>query len=123
DRAHRRGAALGGRAERLLQNGGEPARLVAGRGIVVHLAAVALAVGLPPLDALDQLLADRAVDGAAREQVFGAVDLRRLREDRGAAVLDQFVDRGAERRVCGDSRVAVRAATLQRERDLGGGPR
>src|SRR5205807_6078505 len=66
DRTHRAGPALGGGAERLLQNGREPARLVAGRRIVVHLAAVALAVGLPPLDALHQLLADRAVDGAAR---------------------------------------------------------
>ena len=64
-----------------------------------------------------------AVDGAAGEQMLGAVDFRRLGEHRGAAVLDQLVDRGAERRVGGDAGIAVRAAALQRQRDLGGGPR
>src|SRR3712207_8780095 len=42
-------------AERLLQDGGEATCLVAGRGIVVHLAAVAGGVVLPPFDPLDQL--------------------------------------------------------------------
>ena len=54
------GAALGDRAQRLLEDRGQPAGLVAGRGVVVHLAVVARGVVLPPADALDQLLADLA---------------------------------------------------------------
>src|SRR3546814_11519438 len=78
------GAALGGSAQRLLQDGGEAAGLVAGRGIVVHLAAVAPDVVLPPADALDQLLADGARGGAPGQPMLGAVDLRRLAHAGGA---------------------------------------
>ena len=113
------GAALGHRAQRLLEDGGEAARLVAGRGVVVHLVAVARGVVLPPADALDQLLADLAADRAARQQVLGAVDLRRLRQDRGAAVAHQQVDRRAQRRIGADARIAVGAAALQAERRCG----
>jgi hypothetical protein len=42
------GAALGDGAQALLQDGGQPAGLVAGRRVVVHLHAVARGVGLPP---------------------------------------------------------------------------
>src|SRR3546814_14757922 len=76
------GAALGGSAQRLLQDGGEAAGLVAGRGIVVHLAAVAPDVVLPPADALDQLLADGARGGAPGQQMLGPVDPRRSAQDR-----------------------------------------
>ena len=110
-----RRAALGGRAERFLQNGRQSAGLVAGRGIVVHLAAVPRGIVLPPVDALDQLVADLRRRRAARQQMLGAVDLRRLREDRRAAVAHQDVGGRAERRIGGDARIAVRAAALQRE--------
>src|SRR3546814_1353393 len=88
-------------------------RSVAGRGIVVHLAAVAPDVVLPPADALDQLLADGARGGAPGQQMLGAVDLRRLAQDGGAAVAHQQVGRGAQRRIGGDARIAVGAAALQ----------
>ena len=47
---------LGDRAERLFQDRGQAARLVPGRGVVVHR----LGVGLPPADPLDEAFADRA---------------------------------------------------------------
>ena len=111
-------AALRGGAERFLENGRQSAGLVAGRGIVVHFAAAARAIILPPMDSLDQLAADLRRRRAARQQMFGAVDLRRLREDRRAAVAHQNVGGGAERRIGGDPRIAVRAATLKREREF-----
>ena len=66
DRDQVGGAALGHRAERLLEDRGEPAGLVAGRRVVVHLVAVARGVVLPPADPLDQLLADFACVTARR---------------------------------------------------------
>src|SRR5437870_1757495 len=60
-------AALGDRAERFLENRREPAGLVAGRRIVVHLAALARRVILPPLDARDELLADVVRNRAPRQ--------------------------------------------------------
>ena len=57
-------------------------------------------------------------DRAPRQQVLAAVDLGRLRQDRGAAVAHQPVDRRAERRVGADARVAVGAAALQADRDV-----
>ena len=57
DGGQRRRAALGGGAERFLEDGGQAALLVAGRGVVVHRAAVDRGVVLPPADALDQLVA------------------------------------------------------------------
>ena len=53
-------AALGDRAERLLVDRRQAAFLVAGRRVVVDLGAEDAGVPLPPLDALDQLLADLA---------------------------------------------------------------
>ena len=96
----------------------KPAGLVSGRGIVVHFAAVARAIILPPTDALDELAADFRRRGAARQQMLGAVDLRRLRKDRRAAVAHQDVGRSAKRRIGGDPRIAVRTAALKRERQL-----
>ena len=118
DVGERRGAALGRRAERFFQDGGEAAGLVAGRGVVVHLALVAGGVVLPPADAVDQLLADLLRGGAADEQVLGAVDLRRLGEHGGAAILDQHVGGAAERRVGGDAGIAVGAAAFERHHQL-----
>ena len=73
DRGQRRGAALGGGAERFLEDRGQAACLVAGRGVVVHRAAVERGVVLPPADALDQLLGDlrrwrRGAAAAARRR-------------------------------------------------------
>ena len=61
------------------------------------------------------------LDRAAGQQVLGAVDLRRLGQDRGAAMAHQQVGRGAERRVGGDAGIAVGAAALQAERQVLGG--
>ena len=71
-------AGLGHRAKRLFQNGGEPAGLVAGARIGVHLGAFARRVFLPPTHQADQLFADLAADGAARQQMLGAIGLRRF---------------------------------------------
>src|SRR5690606_22104344 len=114
------GAALGDRPQRLLQDGGEPAGLVAGRGIVVHAAVVAGGVVLPPLDAAYQLVGHLLRDRAAREQVLGAVDLGGLGQDHRAAVRDEDVAGRAERGIGGDARVAVRAAALQADHDVAG---
>ena len=97
-----------------------PPALLPGEGLLFISPLIARGVVLPPADALDQLLADRARCGAARQQMLGAVDLRRLGQHRGAAVLDQQVDGRAERRIGGDAGIAVRAAALQRQHDLGG---
>src|SRR6185437_16159434 len=110
--------ALRRRAERFLENGGEAPGLVAGRGVVVHLPAVAVTILLPPADALDKLLADFRGRGAPGQKMLGAVDFGGLGQDRGAAVAHQDVGRGAERRIGGDTRVAVRAAALKSEGEL-----
>jgi hypothetical protein len=67
DRLKRCAAAFRHRAERFLVDRGQAAGLVAMRGIIVDLAALARGVRLPPADALDQLLADRAAGGATRQ--------------------------------------------------------
>ena len=110
-----RAAALGDGAERLLVDGRQAAFLVAGRGIVVDLGAEDAGVPLPPLDALDQLFADRAADGAARQQMLGAVDLGRFAEDAGAALGDEQIGGDAEGGVGGDAAVAVGAAAVGAE--------
>ena len=58
-------------------------------------------------------------DRAARQQMFGAVDFRRFRQDGGAAMAHQQIDRGAQRRIGRDARIAVRTAALQREQSGG----
>ena len=75
-------ASLGDGAERLFVDGGQAAFLVAGGGIVVDLGAENAGVPFPPFDAFDQLFADCAADGPARQQMFRAVDLRRFAQDR-----------------------------------------
>jgi len=49
-------------------------------------------VVLPPLQEIEQLVADFLADGAAQQHMLGAVDLRRLAQDRRAAVLHQQVE-------------------------------
>src|SRR5207253_9836069 len=114
---HGRRPALGHAAEGFLEDRGDAARLVAGRGIVVH-GLDATAVPLPPFVAVDELLGDALVDRAPDQEVLGAVDLGRLGEDAGAAVADQLVHRPAERGVRGDSGVAVGPAAVRREYEL-----
>src|SRR6516225_10805127 len=69
DAAERRRAALRRRPERFFEDRGKTARLVAGRGIVVHLAMIARRIVLPPLDDGDELLADLRGGSAAGEEV------------------------------------------------------
>ena len=71
---HRRAAALGDGAERFFVDRRQAAFLVAGRWIVVDLGAEDAGVPLPPLDALDQFLADFLADRRA-----GSADVRRHR--------------------------------------------
>jgi hypothetical protein len=87
----RRGAALGHAAERFLEHRGDPAGLVAGRGIVVHGLDPA-AVPLPPPVPVEELVGHALIDGAPDEQVLGAIDLGCLRQHAGATVPDQLVD-------------------------------
>src|SRR5262249_34421245 len=108
---HGSGASLGDATQRLLEDGGDAARLVAGCGIVVHALAPA-AVPLPPTVAIDELLGHRLADRAPDEQVLGAVDLRCLREHARAAVAHELVHRPAQRGIGGDTRVAVGAAAV-----------
>ena len=111
-------AGLGHRAERFFQDRGEPAGLVAGAWIGVHLGALARGVFLPPAHQRHQLLADLAADRAAGQQMFGAIGLRRLRQDDRAAMAHQKIARRAERRIGRDAGIAVRAAALQRHRQF-----
>ena len=115
-----RGAALGDPAQRLLEDGGDPPRLVAGGGVVVHLLD-APAVPLPPLVAVEELLGHLLADGAADEQVLGAVGLGGLREDARASVAHELVHRPPQGGVGGDAGVAVGAAAVGGDRDLGDG--
>ena len=96
-----------------------PPALLPGEGLLFISPPFLARVVLPPLDDADELLADLAGRGAAGQQVLGAVDLRRLAEDGGAALLDEQVGGVAERRVGGDAGIAVGAAALQRQHDLG----
>ena len=105
-------------AERLLEDRRQAARLVAGRWIVVHFTALARRVVLPPLDSRHELFADVARDRTARQQMLGAVNFGGLRQDRGAAVAHEQIDRRAERRIRGDARIAVRSAALQADNDV-----
>ena len=118
DAAQIGGAALGKGAQRFFQNGGQAAGFVTGRGVVVHGAAIALGILLPPFDPLDQLFADLAADRAAGQQMLGAIDLRGFGENAGAAMADQQVDRRAQAGVGGHAGIGVRTAALQGQGDL-----
>src|SRR5262245_50349121 len=119
---HGSSAPLGYAHQRLSEDGSDAARRVAGSGIVVH-ALYPAPVPLPPLVAIDELLGHRLAHRAPDEQVLGAVDLRRLREHARAAVAHELVHRPAQRGIGGDARVAVGAAAVGGEHDLGDGLR
>ncbi|MNO73563.1 hypothetical protein D3C76_645350 [compost metagenome] len=65
------------------------------------------------MDARDELFPYFAAYGAARQQMFGAIDLWGLGKNRGATGRHQAIHRIAQRRVGGDARVTVRATALQ----------
>ncbi len=118
----RAGTALHRRAERLLENVGQPAHLVAGADLAVDLYVAAHRILVfPPADALDQLLADGAAGCAPRERVFHTVDLRCFGEDAGAAMPRQDIDGRAKGGIGGDRREAVGAAALQSHTEVAGG--
>ena len=123
DTGERGCTAFGGCSEGLFQNRGQPAELVAGGWVVVHLHLVARGVILPPMDALDEFFADGFVGRATREEMFGTVNFRRLGENGRAAMADEFINRRTKRRVGRDAGIPVRAAALQREHEFGGGHR
>ncbi len=84
----------------------------------VHLGAFALGGFLPPAHEIDELLADLAADGAARQEMLGAVGLGRLGQDHRAAVAHDEVARSAQRRIGRHAGIAIRATALQRHRQL-----
>ena len=95
-----------------------PPALLPGLGLAFISAPSRCGVFLPPAHQADELLADLAADRAARQQMFGAVGLRRLRQDHGAAMAHQQIARRAQRRIGGDAGIAVGAAALQRHRQF-----
>ncbi len=115
DGIERRGAALGRGAQRLFEDGGEAARLVAGARVVVHAHAGTRRIVLPPLDDADEFLADLARGRPARQEMLGAIDLGGFGQHGRTAVLDEDVGGDAQCHVGGDPRIAVGAAALQGE--------
>src|SRR5690606_28491960 len=109
-RGERRRPALRDRAERLLVERRQPARLVPGRRVVVDLGAEKRGVALPPADAFDERLADLGLRRAAREEMLGAVHLGRLAEDARSAVSDEEIGGVTERGVGRYAAIAVRTA-------------
>jgi hypothetical protein len=51
--------------------------------------------------------------------MLGPVDFRRFRKHGRAAILHQEINRSTQGRICGDAGIAVGAAALQRQHDLG----
>ena len=114
----RRLAALGDGAQRLLEDGGQPAALVAGRGVVVDRGAMLGDVIFPPLYVAVELGGDLRRRGAIGEQMLGAVDFRGLRQNADAADAGENIDGRTQRRIGGDAGHAVGAAALQADDDL-----
>src|SRR5262249_37287839 len=114
----RRGAAFHRRAERLLEDVGEAAGLVAWADDAVELAVVAARVLLPPREAVEELAPDLGADRAPRGHELDAVDLGRLGEDPGAAMAHQDVHGRAERGVRGDAGEAVGAPALEADLEM-----
>ena len=85
-------AALVDAAQGLLLQAGQAAGLVAGRGVALtdFLAHQAQGV-LIAVDDLKDAVVNLLVDGAAGQQVLGADELSGLRQDGGAALLDNQV--------------------------------
>ena len=108
------GARLRHRAQGFFQDGGQPARLIAGRGVGVHLRPLARGVILPPLHHADQFLAHLARDGAAGQQMFGAIGFRAFRENHRAALRHHQITGSPQRGIGGNAGIPVRATALQR---------
>ena len=113
DLVQRRAAGLGDRTKRLLEDGRQPAQLVARRRVVVDRGAEERCVVLPPVDAVDQILGYLRVPGPPRQQVLAAVDLSRLSQHDRTALADDFIGGPAQAGVRGHARPAIRPAALQ----------
>ena len=66
----------------------------------------------PPADERNEFLAHFAVDGAPGEQMFRPIDLRRLGQNRGAAVTDKFIGSHTQGGIGGDAAVAIGTAAV-----------
>ena len=112
---HERGlAAFGHGAEALFEDGGQAALFVAGRGVVTHRGSVLPGVVFPPANPFEQRIRHLTAHRATREQVFGAINLRSLGQDRRAAMADNLVGSPSQGRVGGDPTVAIGATAVQR---------
>src|SRR5690606_33659983 len=118
DAVERRLAALGDGPQRLFQDGGQAAALVAGRGVVVDGSAMPGDMGFPPFDQPGEFRGDLERGGARAEKMFGAIDYRGFGQDADTADTSQNIDGSAQRRIGGDAGHAVRAAALQADHDL-----
>jgi len=119
DPVDRRGPALGDSAEALLLDGRQAALLVPGRRLcAAEVDAHQFRGALPHVDALEEPFTDRLVGTAVREDVFGADELRRLREGRSPAVLDESVARRSDCGVGGDAAGRVGATALHAESEF-----
>ena len=123
DLVQRRRSGLRSRAKGLLVDRRQAAGLVARARIVVDRGPERGDVFLPPMDRVDELLRHLRASGPPREQVLGAVDLRRLPEHDRSALADKQVARVPEPGVGGHAGPAVRASALQRHHQLRGGDR
>ena len=111
-------AALGDRAERLLEDRGDATLLVARRGVAVEGRAWTAGVVLPPRDPVEQRLPDGGVGGALGEHPLGAVDLGRLPQHAGPTRGDEQVAGDTECRVRGQPGPGVRPAALEPEDEV-----
>ena len=98
-----------------------PPALLPGLGLALISAPFAFGVFLPPAHQRHQFLAHVAADGAAGQQVLGAVGFGGLGQDDGAAMAHQQVAGRTQGGVGGDAGIAVRAAALQRHGQFAGG--
>ena len=113
----RRQPAFRDRAQALFQDRGQAALLVAGRGVVVEAGAVLRGIVAPPVDHGADFCPGGRI-APRDQQMLGAVDFGRFRQDRGAACGHQHIRGDAKRRVRGDARKPVRAAALHAQHQL-----
>ncbi len=116
------GAGFGDGAERLLDDVGQPAALVAGAGVGAAVDRAAAEVFVVPGHLADEIARDVLVRRARGQQVNRVADLRDLGEhDRGAGA-DEQVRRIADGGVCGDAGEGIAAAALQADDEVRRGP-
>ncbi len=114
-------SAFGDGAEAFLVDGGEAAVFVAAGRVIIEAGVVAAGVVFPPADEVEQAFGHAGGDGAAGEQVFGAVDFGGFGEDGGSAMADEVVRGHAEGGVGGDAAMGVGAAAIGGEDEVGEG--